>query len=118
MNLFRKPTKPAAAEATPAAPAAHEPVAEAPKAPEDVKISIILDNESIVALIQQIFDFRQRTVNELYEFARCFASNVANSKTGMFVSCVTTKKFTWTIGTEKSIRVGNRQKARGFLLEQ
>ena len=84
MSLFKRRTKPAAAESISAAPVAPEPAEESPIAPENMKVSLILDVESIEALIQQLFYFYQDTAEKLYKWDQCFASNVANDKTGMF----------------------------------
>ena len=84
MNFLKKHTKPAAAEAISAAPAAPEPIVESPAAPENVQVSLILNVESIEALIQQLSYFYQRTKEKLNEWDQCFAGNVANDKTGMF----------------------------------
>ena len=84
MNLFKRRTKPAAAVITSAAPVDPEPVVESPTEPENMQVSMILDAESIVTLIQQLFDFNQRTTEKLYTWASVFACEVSKSKSGLF----------------------------------
>ena len=84
MNFLKRRTKPIAAVAIPAAPVDPEPIVESPTAPESMKVSVILDAESITALIQQLSYFYQRTAEKLYEWDQCFLKNVAENKIGSY----------------------------------
>lgn len=74
MKLFKTRTKPAAA-----VPVDPEPVVESPTEPENVQVSVILDAESITALIQQISDFYQRTKEKLNAWDQYFLKNITTS---------------------------------------